>query len=616
MRKITVVMFFLLGTCLTALAENIVVDDELLKLDVPEMEPKLVTVENQTYRSELSLDIPTADISMTSDRWKPDFDFFKSKTNPGVKPYKFIDDMTFVGVPLFLAGLAIKGDKAMFRVNNKDGKPNTQLLTDFKTGIDDYTQFFGPAMVVGLKLGGVEGRSDWPRLLASAGLSYAIMAGLVNGIKYSAKEMRPDGSTANSWPSGHTATSFVGATLLHKEYGLTRSPWYSVAGYGVATATGVMRVLNNRHWVSDVMSGAGIGIMSTELGYAIGDLLFKGKGLLRNDLEVNTENPSFFGISMGVGLGGKDIDFDYFADMQDPESHGLDEEMIKEYSHQGADVNIDFRSATVVDAEGAYFFNKYVGVGGRFRVRAMSAKSFGQYADISVADVNDLWNTQFAELYQKGGVTLTPAMYNEGGAPVTEMKGIVKSDHLAEFTGSVGVYFNIPLSSRLSLGTKALIGRSFTQELDIDGYAKGNVKNIPYYMLIQDGLVAKDPEDGSLLFLPEAPESTGETYETEWDYLKLGASSSTAWGTGISLTYRYKSNFSWRLYCDYDYSEKKYTLTYDSSYFLKRAVTSGTLALLSNPEVSPLAGDLTPYVFKKDKKMHYVTIGLSFLVNL
>ena len=616
MRKITVVMFFLLGTCLTALAENIVVDDELLKLDVPEMEPKLVTVENQTYRSELSLDIPTADISLTSDGWKPDFDFFKSKTNPGVKPYKFIDDMSFVGVPLFLAGLAIKGDKAMFRVNNKDGKPNTQLLTDFKTGIDDYTQFFGPVMVVGLKLGGVDGRSDWPRLLASAGLSYAIMAGLVNGIKYSAKEMRPDGSSANSWPSGHTATSFVGATLLHKEYGLTRSPWYSVAGYGVATATGVMRVLNNRHWVSDVMSGAGIGIMSTELGYAIGDLLFKGKGLLRNDLEVNTENPSFFGISMGVGLGGKDIDFDYFADMQDPESHGLDEEMIKEYSHQGADVNIDFRSATVVDAEGAYFFNKYVGVGGRFRVRAMSAKSFGQYADISVADVNDLWNTQFAELYQKGGVTLTPAMYNEGGAPVTEMKGIVKSDHLAEFTGSVGVYFNIPLSSRLSLGTKALIGRSFTQELDIDGYAKGNVKNIPYYMLIQDGLVAKDPEDGSLLFLPEAPESTGETYETEWDYLKLGASSSTAWGTGISLTYRYKSNFSWRLYCDYDYSEKKYTLTYDSSYFLKRAVTSGTLALLSNPEVSPLAGDLTPYVFKKDKKIHYVTIGLSVLVNL
>ena len=185
-----------------------------------------------------------------ANKWKPDFDFFKQKTNPGVKPYKFMDDLTFVGIPLFAAGWALKGDKAMFRVNQKaedGGKKNTQLLTDFKTGIDDYTQFFGPALVVGLKLGGYEGRSDWPRLLASAGMSYAVMAALVNGIKYSAKEMRPDGSTANSWPSGHTATAFVGATLLHKEYGLTRSPWWSVAGYGVATATGVMRVLNNRH---------------------------------------------------------------------------------------------------------------------------------------------------------------------------------------------------------------------------------------------------------------------------------------------------------------------------------------------------------------------------------
>ena len=118
---------------------------------------------------------------------KMDFDFFKSKTNPDVKEYKFMDDLTFVGVPLFVAGWAIKSDKAMFRVNNKQGKKNTQLLTDFKTRIDDYTQFFGPAMVVGLKLGGVEGRSDWPRLMASSLTSYAIMAGFVNGIKYTAK---------------------------------------------------------------------------------------------------------------------------------------------------------------------------------------------------------------------------------------------------------------------------------------------------------------------------------------------------------------------------------------------------------------------------------------------
>ena len=189
---------------------------EPLKLEVPEMKPNMVTGETPLLKTTMA--------ASCGDMYAQgmDFDFFKSKTNPDVKPYRFMDDMTFVGLPMFVAGIAIKGDKAMFRVNNKDGKKNTQLLTDFKTSVDDYTQYFGPLMTVGMKLGGYEGRSDWPRLLASAAMSYGIMAAFVNGIKYTAKEMRPDGSTANSWPSGHTATSFVGATILHKEYGLTR----------------------------------------------------------------------------------------------------------------------------------------------------------------------------------------------------------------------------------------------------------------------------------------------------------------------------------------------------------------------------------------------------------
>jgi membrane-associated phospholipid phosphatase len=539
-----------------------------------------------------------------------DFDFFKSKTAPGIKAYKFMDDMTFVGIPLFAAGWAIKGDKAMFRVNNKDGKPNTQLLTDFKTGIDDYTQFFGPVMTVGLKLGGVEGRSDWPRLLASAAMSYGIMAGLVNGIKYTAKEMRPDGSTANSWPSGHTATSFVGATLLHKEYGLTRSPWYSVAGYGVATATGVMRVLNNRHWVSDVMSGAGIGILSTELGYAIGDLLFKGKGLLRNDMQMDFENPSFFSISMGVGLGGKNIDFS-LNDLQNKEKYNTD---LYDLEDDGNSERIEFRAATVVDAEGAYFFNKYVGVGGRFRVRAMSAKSFGKYNDIATDIPNDYWEGAFYDVYAQANQKLDMAAANIGGAPITNIGGVVKSDHLAEFTASAGLYFNIPLNQRLSLGTKFLIGRSFTQELDIDGFAEGNVKNINYALYVMNGKVYED-EEGRYFVLSD-PEGTNETYSTEWNYLTLGAKSSTSFGTGISLTYKYKSNFSWRLFCDYDYTKKSFELTYDPYAFMKNALTSNAYDLLCNSLVSPYHALMDPVVYKKDKKMNYFTVGLSFLVNL
>ena len=586
-------------------------DMEPLTLETPEMKAELVDLPE---RNPILLDLAAPAASP-----KMDFDFFKSKTNPGVKPYKFMDDLTFVGIPLFVAGWALKGDKAMFRVNAKadqGGKRNTQLLTDFKTGIDDYTQFFGPAMVVGLKLGGYEGRSDWPRLLASAGMSYLIMAGLVNGIKYTAKEMRPDGSTANSWPSGHTATAFVGASLLHKEYGLTRSPWWSVAGYGVATATGVMRVLNNRHWISDVMSGAGIGIMSTELGYALCDLMFKQKGLLRNDMILENEKPSFFSISMGVGLGGKELEFE----------SGDDKRTIK------------FRAATVVDAEGAYFFNKYIGVGGRLRIRAQSTKDFGDFTDYAAAEDFFAWEglrgayqmfrpedypagssegDNFLTYFGKIGYNTNPEeTFRTANSPVTDIYGIVKSDHITEFTGSVGLYFNLPLSSHFSLGTKALIGRSITQELDIDGHAEGNLNDISYKMELDNRSGKKINGNPTLSISDlEYPNNMGEKWTDDWEYLTIGAKSSTSFGTGISLTYKYKSNFSWRLFCDYDYTRKDFTATYDPFHFIEKGVTSGAYVFMETMGDYDDGEGLDVREYRTRKNMNYVTLGLSFLVN-
>lgn len=573
-----------------------------LKLEVPEMKPELVDVRtDKTF----SYTAPTAG---------PDLDFLKSKTNPGTKAYRVMDDLTFVGVPLFIAGWAVKGDKAMFRVNNKEAKENTQLLTNFKTGIDDYTQFFGPAVTVGLKLAGYEGRSDWPRLMASAAMSYGIMAAFVNGIKYTAKEMRPDGTTANSWPSGHTATAFVGASLLHKEYGLTRSPWFSVAGYGVATATGVMRVLNNRHWISDVMSGAGIGIMSTELGYALSDILFKGKGLLHNNLETDFDDPSFFSISMGLGLGSKGIEFTD-DDLVDAEKYedmfsGYDDEADVEDDvdadvEYGENPNVKFRAATVVDAEGAYFFNKYVGVGGRFRVRAMSARSFGKYTELVDETAIDAWDFAVGDLYNHSNEFYEAVL--EGGSPITSLSGTVESDHLTEFTASAGLYFNLPLSQHFALGSKLLLGRSFTQELDIDGHAEGNVKDIKFGVYFDN-----DGIDFSQSYINE-PTPTGQTYSDDWDYLTIGAESATSWGTGLSLTYRYKSNFSWKVFVDYDYSQKKFTMTYDPYHYLKKGLTEaayGIVGLFS--EASPL---MDPVQYKKKKEMNYVTLGMSFSVN-
>jgi membrane-associated phospholipid phosphatase len=93
-----------------------------------------------------------------------------------------------------------------------------------------------------------------------------LMLAIVNSMKYFIHDTRPDGSSDHSMPSGHTAQAFLSATLLDMEYRET-SPWISAAGYLCATATGFLRVTNNRHWASDVLIGAGIGIASVRVVY-------------------------------------------------------------------------------------------------------------------------------------------------------------------------------------------------------------------------------------------------------------------------------------------------------------------------------------------------------------
>jgi len=612
MKNFITTLSLIIAFTLSASAEDIVIADSTGVSTMPETEESVLpdtpqdstlamgTPEwQETTAAETDASLPSF-MEVSSPSPKADFSFFKLKTNPGVKPYKFMDDMTFVGVPIFVAGIAIKGEKASFRQNYKDERhPNTRLITRFKTKIDDYTQYFGPAMTIGLKLGGYEGRSSWPRLLVSAGLSYATMALLVNTIKYTSSEMRPDGSTRNSWPSGHTATSFVGATILHKEYGLTRSPWFSVLGYGVATATGIMRVLNNRHWVSDVLSGAGIGILSTELGYALGNLIFKGRGLLRNDLEVENKKPSFFSISMGIGLGGKSISFS-------PDD--LTNAMEGEEFEDNFNMKVDFRSATTVDAEGAYFFNKYIGIGGRFRVRAMTAKRWTDFIEHSRINTSNMTN-EIVELYRAANPTMTDDEFEiERQSLITNAKGMIKeenfsivSDHLTEFSANVGLYLNIPLSKRFSLGTKALIGRSMTQELEADAQYAGNVKDIDYKITIENG----DITDLSLSKFA----ATDKDYNVTWDYITLGGNNTTTFGTGLSLTFRYKSNFLWKVFADYDYSRKTYTLRYDPYRFLKYATPN------LDSFYTALGANLDPYEYKKKQTMHFFTLGASFAVN-
>ena len=131
-------------------------------------------------------------------------------------------------------------------------------------------------------------------------ISAALMAGVVNGLKYTVKRERPNQRKNNSFPSGHTATAFMAATMLYKEY-KDLSPWVGIGAYSAATLVATGRMMNNRHWLSDVLAGAGIGIMSTEVGYLLSDLIFRKKPLfdVLDDDASYTRIPSFIEYSVG-----------------------------------------------------------------------------------------------------------------------------------------------------------------------------------------------------------------------------------------------------------------------------------------------------------------------------
>lgn len=135
---------------------------------------------------------------------------------------------------------------------------------DHRMHFDDYLQYAPVATYFGLDLLGAEAKHSFKEQAATAATAYIIMAVLVNGIKYTVQEPRPGSGARNSFPSGHTATAFTGAELIRLEYG----NGYGIAAYGITTAgVAFMRLYNDRHWLNDIVAGAGIGILSANIAY-------------------------------------------------------------------------------------------------------------------------------------------------------------------------------------------------------------------------------------------------------------------------------------------------------------------------------------------------------------
>lgn len=200
-----------------------------------------------------------------------------------VNPYHL--NLKQVAIPVTLIGIGIIGlESDWLKFQNKEIRNEMQENIDKKLTIDDFSQYVPMVTVYGLSLCGVKGKHDFIDRTIILATAYSIMGITINGLKIATKVERPDGSSRNSFPSGHTATAFMGAEFLRKEY-QDVSPWIGIAGYAVAAGTGFFRMYNNRHWLTDVLAGAGIGILSAQTAYWLYPTLskvFSRKRYLKN----------------------------------------------------------------------------------------------------------------------------------------------------------------------------------------------------------------------------------------------------------------------------------------------------------------------------------------------
>ena len=201
------------------------------------------------------------------------------QTVDSIPEKKVIKATEIIGIALPSAmityGLISLGDNGIRKVdfNVRNSLERNNKFWHIKA--DDYLQFAPAAAAYTMKFCKVESTHNLLDMTILYGLSNILAGGIVQGTKIVSGRERPNFSNKHSFPSGHTETAFVAAEFLYQEY-RDKSIWISIGGYSVATFVGVARVYNNKHWVSDVVTGAGIGILSTKVVYWVYPY-FRGK---------------------------------------------------------------------------------------------------------------------------------------------------------------------------------------------------------------------------------------------------------------------------------------------------------------------------------------------------
>jgi membrane-associated phospholipid phosphatase len=210
---------------------------------------------------------PAAKAPNTPTRWQPDDKRRTMRGYGGNLAYNFIGVWTPGNrKPLLLTAAATA---PAFALDN-------EAIAYF--GKDPHSDFaeIGRVLGGGLAVGGLTvgmfsaGRFAHPDRFRA--MTYDLsQAVIVNGVytqvlKYTVRRNRPDKSNRLSFPSGHASNAFTGATVISRHY-----PAATIPAYAVATFIAASRMAANKHHLSDVVAGAG-------LGFGIGRVVVRRNG--------------------------------------------------------------------------------------------------------------------------------------------------------------------------------------------------------------------------------------------------------------------------------------------------------------------------------------------------
>ncbi|MEO9021911.1 MAG: phosphatase PAP2 family protein [Ginsengibacter sp.] len=178
-----------------------------------------------------------------------------------LKPTAFIIPGSFLvygGLKPLIKGISTLDRRIMYNVQ--------QRYPNFHTNAADYIIWIPSASVYAMDALQVKTEHNFKEHLIIDAGSILVTGAFGYGMRIISRNIKVYNEEGTKFPSGHTANVFRGAEILHQELKKDH-PVVSYSGYVAAVGVGLLRIYDKDHLLTEVLAGAGLGILSTKLTY-------------------------------------------------------------------------------------------------------------------------------------------------------------------------------------------------------------------------------------------------------------------------------------------------------------------------------------------------------------